>query len=325
MPLQTSAYHPPAFWRNGHLSTIYSALFRRLPDPGYRRERLELADGDFLDLDWLGPQAGPEAENTRDIVVLVHGLEGDTRRPYMVGSAASFAREGYAVCAVNLRGCSGEPNRLFRSYHSGATEDLEAVVHHLTAQQPDARIYLKGFSLGGNLVLKYLGEDPGRSRQIHAAAAISVPVDLRDSLLQLQQPKNRVYARRFLRDLREKMRQKNRFFPDRIPLETIRNTRTLKDFDDLYTSRAHGFRDAMDYYARCSSLQVLANIRVPTLLLNARNDSFLGPACYPEALGEQHPCLYYESPAHGGHVGFILPGGTYYNELRAIRFFRQHS
>ncbi len=322
MPLEPSAYHPPAFWRNGHLSTIFSALFRRVPNPGYRRERLELPDGDFLDLDWLGPHR----ENTKGkIVILVHGLEGDTRRPYMVGSALAFAREGYAVCAVNLRGCSGEPNRLFRSYHSGATEDLEVVVHHLANQQTEARIYLKGFSLGGNLILKYLGEDPGRAGRIQAAAAISVPVDLHDSLKQLQQPKNRLYARRFLRNLREKMRQKHQLFPDRIPLETIRDIRTLKNFDDLYTSRAHGFRDALDYYARCSSLPVLENIRVPTLLLNARNDSFLGPGCYPEALSEQHPRLFYESPAYGGHVGFILPGGTYYNELRAIRFFRRHS
>ena len=325
MPLEPSAYHPPAYWRNGHLSTIYSALFRRVPNPGYRRERLELPDGDFLDLDWLGRNGENKAKHPGKIVVLVHGLEGDTRRPYMVGSAVAFAGEGYAVCAVNLRGCSGEPNRLFRSYHSGATEDLQAVVQHLTTAQPEARIYLKGFSLGGNLILKYLGEDPGRARSIQAAAAISVPVDLRDSLMQLQQPRNRLYSRRFLRNLREKMRQKHRLFPDRIPLETLRAIRTLKDFDDLYTSRAHGFRDALDYYARCSSLPVLENIRVPTLLLNARNDSFLGPTCYPGALSERHPRLFYESPAYGGHVGFILPGGTYYNELRAIRFFRQHS
>ena len=325
MPLVTPAYHPPAIWRSGHLSTIYSGLFRRLPDPGYRRERLELPDGDFLDLDWLEPQEIRKSGTRRDTVVLVHGLEGDTRRPYMVGSAASLAREGYAVCAVNLRGCGGEPNRLYRSYHSGATEDLDAVVHHLATRQPEGRIYLKGFSLGGNLILKYLGEDSVRARQIRAAAAISVPIDLRDSLLQLQQLKNRLYARRFLRNLREKIRQKHRLFPDRISQESIRRIRSLKDFDDVYTSRAHGFVDALDYYARCSSLQVLANIRVPTLLLNARNDSFLGPACYPGALAEQHPCLYFEAPAHGGHVGFILPGGSYYNELRTIRFFGQHS
>ncbi|MBC2838025.1 YheT family hydrolase [Robiginitalea sp. SC105] len=317
MPLQQATYHPPALWQNGHISTIYSALFRQVPNPGYQRERLELPDGDFLDLDWL-----PSWGETDKVALLVHGLEGDTRRPYMVGSAKLFSGEGYAVCAMNLRGCSGEPNRRYRSYHSGATEDLDEVIRHIRKVRPGHRIYLNGFSLGGNLILKYLGETGGAPAGIAAAAAISVPVDLYDSLRQLQQPKNWVYSTHFLRNLRGKLRQKKRLFPERITDALIRQVRTLKDFDDLYTSKAHGFRDALDYYARCSSLPVLPNIGVPTLILNAENDSFLGPACYPEAVCRMHPNLFFESPRHGGHVGFVLPGGAYYNEERTIRFFR---
>ncbi len=312
------AYNPPFLFRNGHLSTIHSALFRHVSFPGYRRERLELADGDFLDLDWHG-----EGQRTDRVVVLIHGLEGNSGRPYMTGSARLLAERGYVVCALNLRGCSGVLNRHYRSYHSGATDDLREVIAHIRKNRPASRIFLKGFSLGGNIILKYLGEEGSGAHFIEAAAAISVPVDLHDSLLQLEQPKNRLYARRFLRNLKEKLRQKQQMFPDRISDETIRSVRTLRNFDDLYTSPAHGFRDALDYYQRCSSLPLLDGISVPTLLLNARNDSFLGPACYPESQCRVHPKLRYESPRFGGHVGFVLPGGAYYSELRTIRYFTQ--
>ena len=318
MSLLASDYRPPILFRNGHLSTIYSALLRRVPAPEPERERLELPDGDFLDLDWT-----KSAEPTRDAIVLLHGLEGNASRPYMAGSALLFSQRGYDVCGVNLRGCSGEPNRLFRSYHSGATEDLAAVVAHLERLGRYDRIYLKGFSLGGNLILKYLGELGGEAR-ITAAVAISVPCDLHDSLLQLNMPKNLLYARRFLRNLKDKLRLKRERFPEQLPPATIRKIRTLKDFDDLYTSRAHGFKDALDYYARCSSKPLLPRITVPTLLLNAQNDSFLGEKCYPVAECSNHPWLHLERPAAGGHVGFYLPGKHYYNEVRALQFLGEY-
>ncbi len=311
---------PPLLFRNGHLSTIYSAILRKVPSPGQQRERLELPDGDFLDLDWSRTEQG-----SRRVVVLLHGLEGDAQRPYMLGSVRVFRDAGFDVCAVNLRGCSGEPNRLYRSYHSGATEDLRAVLDHLEKAYSYSEVFLKGFSLGGNLILKYLGEEPDAASRIRAAVAVSVPCDLHDSLRQLNQPRNGLYAQRFLTNLRAKLRAKQELFPDRITDQLIAGVRTLKDFDDLYTSQAHGFKDALDYYSRCSCLPVLGNIRVPTLLLNAENDSFLGPACYPQEAGQSNPHLFFERPDYGGHVGFYQPGAVYYSEARAIQFASKYS
>lgn len=315
MPIVPSAYKPPLPFRNGHLSTIYSAVFRKVPPLVQQRERLELADGDFLDLDW----SPAPVESTR-VVVLLHGLEGNAQRPYMLGSVRVFTDAGFDVCAVNLRGCSGEPNRLYRSYHSGATEDLRAVLDHLDKAYSYSQVFLKGFSLGGNLILKYLGDAPEAAQRIRAAVAVSVPCNLHDSLLQLNQARNALYSQRFLTNLRAKLKAKQRLYPDRITGQLIARVRTLKDFDDLYTSQAHGFKDALDYYRRCSSRPVLGNIRVPTLLLNARNDSFLGPDCHPYAAGQTNPFLFFEQPEYGGHVGFYQPGAVYYSEARAIHF-----
>lgn len=318
MPLLPSSYKPGLPFRNGHLSTLYSALLRHVEGPTQQRERISLPDGDFLDLDWSRAEGSSEK-----VVVLLHGLEGNARRPYMRGSARLFNANGYDVCAVNLRGCSGEPNLLFRSYHSGATEDLEAVLNHILESRRYKKIYLKGFSLGGNLILKFLGEGRQLPDRITGAAAISVPCDLHDSLLQLDKPKNWLYAKRFLGTLREKVKEKQKRFPERISDEEVSRIRSLKDFDDFYTSRAHGFRDALDYYARCSSGQFLEGIRVPTLLLNARNDSFLGPRCYPVEACREHPDVFFESPDYGGHVGFVGKGADFYSECRSLEFLGQ--
>ena len=318
MPLIKNSYRPPLFYRNGHFSTIYSALLRKVEPPKQKRERLTLPDGDFLDLDWSYSET-----TTNKLLVLLHGLEGDTQRPYMLGSSKIFTRSGWDVCAVNLRGCSGEPNKLYRSYHSGATEDLEAVLQHVVSAFSYEKIFLKGFSLGGNLILKYLGEKPLHFKEVCGAAAISVPCDLHDSLVQLNKPANYLYARRFRLNLIEKLREKQKLFPELITDATIRKVKTLKDFDDLYTSRAHGFKDALDYYSSCSSLQFLEDISIPTLLLNARNDSFLGPYCYPEAIARNHKHLYLETPDYGGHVGFYSPGSYYYSEERALSFLNK--
>ncbi len=315
MPLASTSYNPRNPFRNGHISTIYSALFRKVRVPGQERERLDLPDGDFLDLDWSRSEAP-----SKKVLILLHGLEGSAQRPYMLGSARLFQDRGYDVCAVNLRGCSGEPNRLFRSYHSGATEDLDAVVHHVLKKDTYDLVYLKGFSLGGNLILKYLGEAHGRSERIAGAAVVSVPCDLHDSLKQLNSSKNWLYARRFLSSLRQKALEKHRRFPEHLSEADVLRIRTLQDFDDLYTSRAHGFANAIDYYQKCSSRQFLEGIEVPTLLLNALNDSFLGPDCYPWDTCREHPFLHFETPDFGGHVGFVDRGPYYYSESRSLEF-----
>ena len=316
MPQIASNYKPPLFFRNGHLATIYSGIIRSVNGVVQKRERLILSDGDFLDLDW-----SEATQSTQKLVILLHGLEGDGQRPYITGSAKILNQNGYDACAVNYRGCSGEPNRLYRSYHSGVTEDLIEVINHILNTRNYGEIYLKGFSLGGNLLLKYLGEGNQIPKEMKGAVAVSVPCSLHNSCTQLLSPKNVLYAQRFKKNLLDKLRQKQQLFPERITNADIKKIKTLKDFDDIYTSRAHHFKDALDYYEQCSSLQFLPNINVPSLIINAKDDSFLGPECYPFEEVDRNHNLYLEMPNYGGHVGFWGKKNITYTEKRALDFF----
>lgn len=318
MPLVASTYTPPFLFKNGHFSTIYAGIVRKVDGPPQQRERLELPDNDFLDLDWSFAGGGSEK-----VVILIHGLEGNAQRAYITGSAKQFNAHSYDVCAVNLRTCSGVTNRLFRSYHSGATEDLDAVVQHILETRPYTEIYIKGFSLGGNLTLKYLGEKGKLPHEIKAAVGISVPCHLHSSCKELLKPKNKPYAIRFKKNLLDKLKEKQKRFPERISKDDIKRVVTLKDFDDIYTSIAHGFEDALDYYRQSSCLQFLPAITVPTLIINAKNDSFLGPECFPEKEAQNKSDLFLEIPAYGGHVGFTGPKNITYTEKRVINFFQE--
>ncbi|MDO6471253.1 YheT family hydrolase [Maribacter sp. 1_MG-2023] len=315
MPLIDSTYDPPLFFKNGHLSTIYSGLVRKVSDVEQIRIRITLPDSDFLDTDW-----SYASSTSQKLVIIIHGLEGSSKRAYIKGSAKVLTQSGYDVCAINLRGCSGTANKLFRSYHSGATEDLQAVIEHVLNLDEYQSIYLHGFSLGGNLLLKYLGEKRERANEIKGAVAISVPCQLADSLHQLLQFKNAIYAKRFKGNLIKKLKLKQELFPELISVTDIENIKTLKDFDNFYTSRAHGFKDAMDYYAKSSSLQFLDKIKVPTLIINALNDSFLGSECYPIEIAKHHSNLFLEMPKYGGHVGFYGTNNLTYAEQRTLEF-----
>nr|WP_299386712.1 alpha/beta fold hydrolase [Allomuricauda sp.] len=316
MPIIPANYHPPLFFKNGHLATIYNGLFRRVNGVAQTRERIHLPDGDFLDLDW-----SYATHKTSKLVVLLHGLEGDAQRPYITGSAKLLNQNGYDTCAVNYRGCSGEPNAEYRSYHSGATEDLVAIMDHILTARNYVGIYLKGFSLGGNLALKYLGEGNQVPAEVKAAVAISVPCSLRDSCEQLLMYKNVLYAKRFKKHLIAKLKQKQKLFPELISDKDIRSIKTLKDFDDVYTSKAHNFKNALDYYEQCSCLQFLDEIQVPVLIINAEDDSFLGRACYPIDVSEKSDLIHLEIPKYGGHVGFWGKDNVTYSEKRALAFF----
>jgi hypothetical protein len=318
MPIVSSDYNPPLLYRNAHFSTVYSGLVRKVNGVHQKRERIHLPDSDFLDLDW-----SYALKRTDQVVLVLHGLEGNAQRAYITGSAKQLNNNGYDVCAINLRSCSGETNRLYRSYHSGATEDLDAVVSHILTTKKYNQIYLKGFSLGGNLALKYLGENRDVPKEIKGAVAVSVPCDLYSSLKELLQPKNYLYARRFKNHLKAKMREKQHLFPSKISNQDIQNVKTLKDFDDIYTSRAHGFKDALDYYNKCSSLQFLPNIKVPSLIINALNDSFLGTECYPYKKAQKNEVIYLETPKYGGHVGFYGAQNITYTEKRVIKFLNE--
>ncbi|MBD0851379.1 YheT family hydrolase [Maribacter arenosus] len=316
MPILASNYNPPIPFKNGHFSTLYAGLVRTVSGLTQERERISLPDGDFLDLDWsYTPQ------QTRKVIILLHGLEGNAQRPYITGSAKLSNAYGYDACAVNFRSCSGEPNAFYRSYHSGATEDLEAILLHILNTRKYDEIFLKGFSLGGNLALKYLGEERTVPKEIRGVVTVSVPCSLYSSLKQLLQPKNYLYAKRFKNHLKAKMKEKQQLFPTKISDADIDKVKTLKDFDDIYTSRAHGFKDALDYYEKCSSLQFLPHITIPALIMNAKNDSFLGPECYPYKEAEENSSVFLEVPNSGGHVGFYGRNNTTYTEKRALKFF----
>ncbi|MDC7994847.1 YheT family hydrolase [Altibacter sp. HG106] len=313
MPLVPSTYQPPLPFRNAHFATIFSAKLRRAPTLIQERERLQLPDGDFIDMDW---SYGTDA---RHLALLLHGLEGNAQRPYIRGQAHHLNRKGIDVVAVNFRGCSGTPNKRFESYNAGKTDDLEWVIQHILKVKNYQRISLIGFSLGGNMVLKYLGEGRTLHKQLYRAAAISTPLDLHGSLQALNQFHNIVYRKTFLKYLRKKYRQKQQAFPNQITVAP-RHIKTLIDFDEHYTAPAHGFSSALAYYNKSSSMHYLSNITLPVYLLNAKNDTFLSANCYPTALASQSKNIYLETPLYGGHVGFYGPQNVYYNERRTTQF-----
>jgi len=234
---------------------------------------------------------------------------------------------GWDATALNFRGCSGECNKKLRFYHSGDTGDLQTVISHLSAQGRYSEIALVGFSLGGNVVLKYLGErEAGLPEVIRKAVAISVPCDLTSSSHRLAEPVNRLYLKRFLRMLRKKIRMKMAIMPDLISDDGYGSIKTFKEFDNRYTAPANGFENAEDYWKRASSKPFLRSISIPTLLINAADDPFLTEQCFPVEEARENPFLFVEIPDHGGHVGFVTfnRSGEYWSESRVLSFLRDH-
>lgn len=315
--LNQSTYIPPAYLLNGHLQTIYPALFRKVRNVQYQRERISTPDQDFLDLDWSCVDADK-------LIIISHGMEGDSQRPYVKGMVAAFNQRGYDALAWNYRGCSGEMNKTLRFYHSGATDDLEWVIQHAVKKQTYTKIVLIGFSLGGNLTLKYLGEQGQQVPSIiQQAITFSVPVDLYSCSLQIEKPINYVYKQRFLKSLKLKVRTKAGQMPDQLIIKDLEKVRSIFAFDDQYTAPIHGFTDAHDYYKQNSAIHYLESIRIPTLIVNARNDSFLSASCYPDEHKLYNKNLFLEFPLQGGHCGFksrMLTFSSYWSEHRAIEF-----
>ncbi len=301
MPIfKCHAYHCPFFLRGEHVETIVPNLSRRRFSVSYRRERLELDDGDFIDLD----TAKSGSSETSDTCVLaLHGLEGSSDAPYVKSLAKALRGSSWDLVAMNMRGCSDELNRSLRFYHSGETGDLHEVLRFL--EQRYRRVFLFGFSLGGNVVLKYVGEDPSRVNPIvKGCVAVSAPVDLEGSALKIGERKNRIYMRRFIRMLSEKVEAKARVYPEELDASGVRDLQSFEAFDGRYTAPLNGFLSAEDYWRKCSALNWLADIRVPSLLINARNDPFLSEACFPETVSGASDALYSVFPDRGGHLGF---------------------
>ncbi|UII30859.1 alpha/beta fold hydrolase [Fulvivirga ulvae] len=319
MPLVQSKYKPPFYLKNGHLATVVPSAFRRVSDVEYIRERITTADGDFLDLDW-------STQSSEKLIIISHGLEGSANRPYVKGMTKYFYRYGWDTLAWNCRSCSGEINSKARFYHHGDSEDLARVVEHAIGKSDYSTVVLVGFSMGGSMTLKYLGEMSDHIMpQVRGGAVFSVPVDLGSSVAELARRSNNFYRRRFLKKLEKKIKLKAVKYPDEVQYTGFDNIRYFPDFDNMYTAPLHGFKDAEDFYNKASAKQYMYNVKRPTLLVNAWNDPFLPEACYPQKQCEKHNYLYFESPEYGGHVGFTLKGSEFnYMEHRALQFFNEN-
>jgi predicted alpha/beta-fold hydrolase len=318
--LHTAELTVPVWYRNAHWQTILPTLFRRVDFAYQKRERIEMLDGDFLDIDLF-------QQGSSKLVLLLHGLESSTQQTYMRGMASALSAQGYDIVALNFRGCSGTPNRLFRSYHSGVSEDIKFIFEYLLQYYPQYQYrFAVGFSLGGNVLLKWLGEEQEKLvTKLNAAIAISVPCDLKACAYKLALPQNKIYMNRFLKKLRQKMKTKIPIANGVITQQSLRQVKNFYDFDNLYTAPAHHFIDANDYWKKCSSIHFLPHIQVPTLLLNAQNDPFLTPECFPSATDISNPFVTLYYPKQGGHVGFLekLQQKIYWHEQQVIHFLGQ--
>ncbi len=322
MPLVNSEYRPPLRYRNAHFQTVLPSLLRKIKSVQYQRQRMHTADGDFIDLDWSLANSN---HNSSSLAVLCHGLEGSSDRAYMMGMVTSFNASGIDAVAYNYRGCSGEINLRKKYYTAGSTDDLQDVLNSINRQGQYQTIYLVGFSLGANLVLKYGGEQgKGIDPVIKGIVAISAPCDLRSSSIEMHKRKNYIYSLRFLKMLFVKVRDKSNQYPELQSID-LKSIKTLKEFDDHFTAPLAGFKDAEDYLDKSSSIRFLSKIAIPTLILNAADDPILGPECYPYQEAQTNDCIFLEVPDWGGHVGFMHRPNQheYWHERRAVDFLMQ--
>ncbi len=315
--LSTPDYKTPTWQFNGHIQTIYPSLFRKVKFEYQQRERLELTDGDFVDLDWAF--ATPEKNK---LIIITHGLEGDSHRHYVLGMAKLFSENGYDALGWNCRSCSGEMNRLPRFYHHGDANDLRFVIEHAIKKYGYKEIVLAGFSMGGSLSLRAVAEFPDLvPKEIKGVVAFSVPCDLLTSVKILSQSTNKIYSKRFLRKLGEKIKLKENVFPDLISSDGYENIKHFVDFDNRYTAPLHGFTDAYDFYTKASVKPLLPNIKVPSLIVQAKTDTFLSSECFVYEEAEQNENLFLQVTDYGGHCGFMLPGSEFsWAEMRALEF-----
>ena len=296
----------PAWWlNNAHLQTLYPALMRKTPSPGLQRERLITPDNDFIDIDWCG-------EGRQPLIILLHGLTGSSQSSYIKGLQLALSAQGLRSVALNFRGCSGEYNRSARCYHSGETEDIHFLYQTLRRREPDTPFAAVGFSLGGNVLLKWLGEQ-GQQVSLFAAIAVSVPFVLSACATKLDKGFSKIYRENLLRELKDYVLEKQRHLHQLGELEEADKIEQLGDlsdiqsfwqYDDRVVAKLHSFKNVQDYYQRSSSRQFLKSITVPTLLIQAVDDPFMTAAVLP-GLDELSSSIQLEITSGGGHVGFV--------------------
>ena len=318
MPLIKNTTYQPAFpFTNRHFNTVFRTFYNphRI---NFRRERLELEDGDFLDLDCT-------LLKSDKVVIAIHGLEGSSNSTYIHSLATLLHDHGIDMIALNLRSCSGVPNRLYSSYHSGKTRDLHSVITYVTEKLNYQSVSIVGYSLGGNMAIKYMGEyAAGMSQKIKTAIGVSVPCDLEGSAKKINLHSNRLYRKVFMKSLLKKLKDKVSKFPQSpLTTEDLKNIHDFKDFDNAYTAPAHGFKDAVDYWHQSSCKQFIPKINKPTLLITAMDDPFLTKSCYPFKEAEANTMFYLLTTQYGGHVGFgqsLNPHSNNWCEKQIINF-----
>lgn len=319
MPVLASNYKAPSWIGGKHAQTIIPALFRTVSGINYLRERIATEDGDFLDLDWSRIES-------KKLIICSHGLEGSSRQHYVLGMVKEFNARGWDALAWNFRSCSGELNHSIRLYHGGSTSDLRDVVNHATKTKKYKQICLIGFSLGGSITLKYLGDHRADlPKELKRASVFSVPCDLYACARNLSSGINRIYLNRFLITLKEKMMQKAKLHPGLFSSVNFDKIQDFIDFDNHITAPLCGYRDAAHYYFECSSKFSIPKIEIPTLIVNAANDPFLHPACFPREECHKSSLVYFENPYDGGHQGFTKDhlNSTFWSEERAVHFLEE--
>lgn len=318
MPIASQPNIKSPFWQfNGHIQSIYPSLFRKIAFKYARRERLDLLDGDFVDLDWSSAQ-----KMHHKLVIITHGLEGDSRRQYVTGIAQIFSANGYDALGWNCRSCSGEMNRLARFYHHGDADDLRQVIKYAVEKYGYEEIILVGFSMGGSLTFRAIAEFPEQlPLAVKKAIGFSVPCSLKGSVDALSTKENKIYLNRFLKKLGKKIKAKSILFPDQINAEGYDAIKTFVEFDNRYTAPLHGYKDAYDFYERASVDPFLNKVAIPSLIVQALNDPFLMPNCMPITAAESNINLLLEMPKNGGHCGFMQTSDNYtWAEKRALAF-----
>lgn len=306
----------PFLHKNAHFSTIYAGKFKKFKSPKYIREEIDLADGDFLEIDFN------LKNNSKKAVILCHGLEGNSQRTYINSCATLFLENDYSIFAWNNRTCSGKMNRLPKLYHHASIEDLDAVVK-FALNKGIEQVYLIGFSMGGAQVLNYLGRINEIDSRVKAGVSVSVPIEIKASADSLKKGFNKVYMYNFLIGLKQKLKIKASQFPEIIPIDKVKQIKDFDFLDDNFTAPLHGFIDRHDYYYKVSPARSLANVSHPVLILNSYDDPFLGEGCFPVDFAKENKVVHLETVNYGGHCAFPLKDSEYsYAEIRALEFIK---
>jgi len=317
MPLLTTDFSPSLLFKNGHFNTVYRAFYTK-ETHSYQRKRITTWDDDFIDLDF-------SSVGSKTVAILTHGLEGSSESKYILAVSKALNIKNIDTISFNLRGCSGEPNHLLATYHSGKTEDLDFVINHVLENYNYENIVLIGYSLGGNITLKYMGEfAKNQSDKIKGAITVSVPIDLASSGREMSKWITKPYMNNFLKTLKIKVQKKSEKFPEyNLDTVALHKAKNFSDFDTIYTAPAFGFKNAEDYWAKASAKPYLSRIEKPTLLITALDDPFLSEECYPFNEAKQSKSFHLETTKYGGHVGFISSFSSQKNgwlEQRILRF-----